>query len=107
MNISEAVQYLKKKYDIEAQRHTVVGWIRAGHLAGEKPKSRWLTSRDNIDVAMATKTIPPKAGRRARYTKEQRKKMITMRSRDKSLREIAKYFGCDPSLVSRICNGLR
>ena len=107
MNMSEAVQYLKDEYEIDVKGSTVVGWIRAGHLKGEKPVGRWLTTEEAIDESMSKNAIPPKAGRKSRYTRKQREQMIHMRAKEKSLKEIAAYFGCDDSYVSLVTRGLR
>ena len=105
LSVREAVTYLKTEYDLDVTAASLTNWIKRGHLEGMKT-TRWHTTQLNVDHAMAQNSIPPKAGRKRTYTKEQRTQMCSMRS-NHGLKEIAKHFGCDESLVSRICRGLR
>ena len=105
ISVKDAAQYLKEAYKIDVTTATVVNWIKGNKLEGEKG-TRWFTSIIAIDEAMVNKSIPPKTGRRRKFTKRQREQMCSMRQKH-SLKEIAAYFGCDESLVSRICRGLR
>lgn len=106
ISVKDGTLYLKAEYGIDVTTATITNWIKNGNLEGNKG-TRWFTTVLAIDTAMARKTIPPKAGRKRTYTKEQREQMCSMRSKKHSLKEIAAYFDCDQSLVSLICRGLR
>ena len=106
LSVREAVIYLKTEYDLDVTAASLTNWIKRGNLDGSKTTTRWHTTKRSVDVAMATMSIPPKSGRKRTYTKEQRTQMCAMRGKH-GLKEIATYFGCDESLVSRICRGLR
>ncbi|MHA2263572.1 MAG: hypothetical protein ACXAEN_14345 [Candidatus Thorarchaeota archaeon] len=103
--VREATTYLKDEYDIDVTTTTVINWIKSGRLEGSKG-TRWHTSLIAVDSAMATNTIPPKAGRQRKFTKEQREQMCKMRGKH-TLKAIAVYFDCDVSYVSLVCRGLR
>ena len=105
ISVREATLYLKAEYGIDVTPTSVINWIKMEKLEGTKG-TRWFTSQVAVDTAMASKMIPPKAGRQRKYTREQRAQMCAMRS-NHNLKEIAKHFGCDQSYVSLICRGLR
>ena len=105
ISVKDGAEYLKSEYGVVVTTATIINWIKSEKLAGAKG-TRWYTSVVAIDAAMASKLIPPRTGRSRKFTREQRAQMCSMRGKH-TLKEIAQYFSCDESLVSRICRGLR
>lgn len=105
LTMAGAAEYLQNEYGVEASTSAISNWIKRGHLEGQKGSKLWFTTQEALDKAMGD-TIPPKAGRKRAFTKEQREKMVRMYGKH-SLKEIAKYFCCSESYVSLVVRGMR
>lgn len=110
MQTRDAAQYLEEQYGIEVKPDTIPGWIKKEYLEGCKEGGRWCTTQEALDAAVHTKNIPPKPGRKRRYSATDRERMRDMYAKGQgkhTLSEIAEMFGCDESYVSLVVRNLR
>lgn len=106
MDSKRAIDYLEER-GLPVKRGTLLHWYRNGYVEATKVGKRWITTEDALDEAIHKKNIPPKAGRKRRYSKEQRERMCKLYAGGKTLSSIASMFGCDESYVSLLVRGLR
>jgi hypothetical protein len=106
MDSKQARAYLAER-GLDVKQGTLLHWYRLQHVDAEKIGGRWLTTEEALDRAIHTKNIPPRAGRRRRFSREDREAMCKMHASGKTLKEIASRYGCDQSYVSLLVRGLR
>lgn len=102
MDEKQAAVYLNENHSEHFSKvvtaYDVKRWIGQGRIVE--------LSTEELDNAIATKRIPPKRGRPARFS-ECDKGDIIAACEVMPQGQVAKKFGCDPSYVSMIVRGLR
>lgn len=108
MNPREASDYLEEAHKISVLPGTVTKWLKLGYVDGEKDGGRWLVSKEAIDDAVDSRSVPPKSGRRPRLSRKQKKQIRDMYDKkDWTLKQLAHHFNVSESYVSLLVRGLR
>lgn len=107
MNTRETAKYLQEQHGIDVSQALVLKWLNRGYVnAIQGENKRWNTTEEDVDLAVESHSVPPKVGRKRKFSREDRLKMVRMCNKH-TMKEVAAMFGCDISLISRIRKGTR
>lgn len=107
MNTRGTAGYFKIQHGILVTRETVLKWFQKGYIKAEQmDNGRWWATEEAVDTAVQEHSVPPKVGRKRKFSREDRLKMVKMCEKH-TLKEVAKHFQCDISYVSLVRRGKR